>query len=71
GSMWQQSFVNNMSSPDAYDLSKISSDNILDVSNAQKAAEHLQTPFTRNVAAAHQEVLVFGEIPSEAIIGFL
>ncbi|CAG77184.1 hypothetical protein ECA4287 [Pectobacterium atrosepticum SCRI1043] len=53
------------------DLSKIPSDKILDVSNAQKAAEHLQTPFTRNVAAAHQEVLIFGEIPSEAIIGFL
>ncbi|POE07370.1 hypothetical protein BV924_23120, partial [Pectobacterium odoriferum] len=53
------------------DLSKIPSDKILDVSNAQKAAEHLQTPFTRNVAAAHQEILIFGEIPSEAIIGFL
>ncbi|MCL6318242.1 type IV secretion protein Rhs [Pectobacterium atrosepticum] len=53
------------------DLSKIPSDKILDVSNAQKAAEHLQTPFTRKVAAAHQEVLIFGEIPSEAIIGFL
>nr|WP_245929977.1 RHS repeat-associated core domain-containing protein [Mangrovibacter plantisponsor] len=53
------------------DLSKIPSDKILDVSNAQKTAEHLQTPFTRNVAASHQEILIFGEMPSEAIIGFL
>jgi len=30
----------------------------------------LQTPFTRNAAANHEEVLIFGEIPPEAIIGF-
>jgi len=50
------------------DLSKIPKDRIVDVSTAQKAAENLQTPFTRNAAAAHQEVLIFGEIPHEAII---
>jgi len=49
-------------------LSKIPKDRIVDVSTAQKVAENLQTPFTRNAAAAHQEVLIFGEIPHEAII---
>lgn len=50
------------------DLSKIPKDRILDVSTAKKAAENLQTPSTRDAAAAHQKVLIFGEIPHEAII---
>ncbi|CDG94436.1 hypothetical protein XBFFL1_560003 [Xenorhabdus bovienii str. feltiae Florida] len=53
------------------DLTKIPKEHILDLSTAEKAAEHLKTPFTRNVSAAHQEVLIFGKIPPEAIIGFL
>lgn len=50
------------------DLSKIPQDRILDVLIAQKAAEHLQTSFTRNASAANQEILIFRNIPHEAII---
>lgn len=49
------------------DLSQINPSNIIDVSTAAKAAEHLTTPFTRNAAAAHQEVLIKGDIPASAI----
>lgn len=50
------------------DLSKIPQNRILDISTVQKATENLQTPFTRNAAVAHQEILIFGNIPNEAII---
>jgi RHS repeat-associated protein len=48
------------------DLAKVPGP-VLDVSTPAKAAEHLQTPFTRNAAAAHQEVLIHGDIPADAI----
>ncbi|MFZ5987822.1 MAG: RHS repeat-associated core domain-containing protein [Bacillota bacterium] len=53
------------------DLSKINPENILDVSTTELAAQHLKTPFTRNAASFHQEVLIKGDIPQEAIIGFV
>lgn len=53
------------------DLSKIDANNILDVSTTEKAAQHLTRPFTVNAAAFHQEVLIYGDIPQEAIIGFI
>ena len=53
------------------DLSKINPSNILDVSDIGKASQHLKTPFTRNAAAKHQEILINGDIPQEAIIRFL
>jgi hypothetical protein len=53
------------------DLSKISPENILDVSTLAKAAEHLKTPFTRNAAAFHEEKLIYGDIPADAIRFFL
>ena len=49
------------------DLAKVPGP-VLDVSTPAKAAEHLQTPFTRNAAAAHQEVLIHRRIiPADAI----
>ena len=53
------------------DLSKINANNILDISTTEKATQHLTRPFTVNAAAYHQEVLIYGDIPQEAIIGFL
>ncbi|MBM6619033.1 pre-toxin TG domain-containing protein, partial [Bacillus suaedaesalsae] len=53
------------------DLSKINPSNILDVSDINKASQHLKTPFTRNAAAKHKEVLIKGDIPAEAIKRFL
>ncbi|MCP4897533.1 MAG: RHS repeat-associated core domain-containing protein [bacterium] len=52
-------------------LNKIDPTKVLDVSTPELAASHLQIPFAQNAAAAHQEVLVFGEIPPEAIVGFI
>jgi hypothetical protein len=43
-------------------------DSWISSTRSQASAENLQTPFTRNAAAAHQEVLIFGEIPHEVII---
>ena len=53
------------------DLSKIHADNILDISTTEKAKQHLKRPFTINAAAHHEEVLIYGDIPQEAIIGFI
>ena len=53
------------------DLSKIDTNNILDISTIEKAMQHLNRPFTVNVAAFHQEVLIYGDIPQDAIIGFI
>lgn len=49
------------------DLSKIDPENILDVSSSENAAMHLKTPFTRNAASFHREVLIKGDIPPDAI----
>ncbi|MDD6081921.1 MAG: hypothetical protein PUB89_03610 [Oscillospiraceae bacterium] len=49
-------------------MSKIDSDKILDISTPEAAAKYLQTLFTRNVAVAHKEVLIYGDIPPEAIL---
>jgi hypothetical protein len=48
------------------DLGKVPGE-VLDVSTPEAAATHLKTPFTRNAAVYHQEVLINGDIPSEAI----
>lgn len=45
-----------------------SRDSWISSTRSQASAENLQTPFTRNAAVAHQEVLIFGEIPHEVII---
>ena len=45
--------------------------NILDISTTEKATQHLTRPFTINAAAYHQEVLIYGDIPQEAITGFV
>jgi len=52
------------------DLNKIDPSNIVDVSTTDKAKGTLKTPFTQNAAAADQEVLIKGDIPPEAIIGY-
>jgi hypothetical protein len=49
------------------DLSKLDPSRIFDVSTPSNAARHLKTPFTRFAAAKHQEVLIYGEIPADAI----
>ena len=50
------------------DLSKIPPENILDVSTPAKAATQLKRPFCRNAAAHDQEVLIYGDVPAEAIV---
>ena len=40
---------------------------VIDVSTFEKAVAVLLTPFTRNAAAKHQEVLIYGDVPAEAI----
>ncbi len=40
---------------------------VLDVSTPGLAAQNLKTPFTRNAAAFHKEVLIHGDIPAAAI----
>lgn len=48
------------------DLNKIDGNNIVDVSNTEKASQ-LTRPFSRNAAAADREVLIKGDIPNDAI----
>ena len=43
----------------------------VDVSTIEKVTQHLTRPFTVNAAAYHQEVLIYGDIPQEAIIDFV
>lgn len=47
-------------------LDAINPQNILDVSTPERA-QQLTTPFTRFAAASDQEVLIWGDIPAEAI----
>ena len=56
------------------DLSKVNPDNILDISTKEKAMRILNledTTFVVRTAAFNEEVLIYGDVPQEAIIGFV